>query len=101
MPIVYPNNFSAINLIPFQINPHYTNKSIPYHAGESRVKRIAEYLKVNKNKYVLGLREGSFIEINNKQIYLYGKNGAKVFHSDKPPTDYHFGQALDFLLTHN
>lgn len=101
MPIVLPNNLFALNLVPFQINPHYTDQSIPNHTGESRVQRITEYLKINKNKYVLGLREGSYIEIKNKQIYLYGKKGAKVFHSDKLPIDYHAGQSLNFLLTQN
>src|SRR5690554_3866383 len=44
MPIVEPQSFRALDLIPFQINPHYTDGSIPGHGGETRPERIEEYL---------------------------------------------------------
>jgi len=40
MPILEPDSFSAFNLVPFQINPHYTDKNPPGHAGETREDRI-------------------------------------------------------------
>lgn len=36
MPIVDPGGLDALGLVPFQINPHYTNASLPGHHGETR-----------------------------------------------------------------
>ena len=44
MPIVEPPSLKAMHLVPFQINPHYTESTIPGHGGESRDQRIAEFL---------------------------------------------------------
>ena len=43
MPILEPKDFHAFNLIPFQINPHYTDLNPPGHAGETREDRIMEW----------------------------------------------------------
>jgi len=34
MPILEPESFNAFNLIPFQINPHYTDLNPPGHAAD-------------------------------------------------------------------
>ena len=62
MPIVFPSDPIGLDLISFQINPHFTENKIPWHEGESRVTRIKEYLDVNKSSTVVGLREGSALE---------------------------------------
>ena len=54
MPILEPPGFHAFNLIPFQINPHYTDLNPPGHAGETREDRIMEYLAANQDDTVLG-----------------------------------------------
>src|SRR4030042_5389526 len=47
MPIVQPDSFDALNLVPFQINPHYLAKNPDGHAGETRETRILEFLELN------------------------------------------------------
>ncbi|MEQ9424759.1 MAG: dipeptidase PepE [Cyclobacteriaceae bacterium] len=81
MPIVEPESFDALNLVPFQLNPHYTEGRIPNHGGESRPDRINEFIKLNSNVYVLGLPEGNLIEVNERQIKLVGKGKLKIFKS--------------------
>jgi len=78
MPIVETENLKGLSLVPFQINPHYTDKQIEGHGGESREMRIEEFLKVNPDKFVLGLREGSAILIDSYNLKLCGKNTALI-----------------------
>ncbi len=84
MPIVEPPSLRAMHLIPFQINPHYTEATIPGHGGESRDQRIAEYLALNPRSTVAGLREGSALRIASGNMELLGNN-MKVFRQGKDP----------------
>ncbi len=84
MPIVEPPSMRALHLVPFQINPHYTEATIPGHGGESRDQRIAEYLATNPKSTVAGLREGSLLHVKNGQCTLVGKD-MKVFNAGKDP----------------
>ncbi|HRN38572.1 MAG TPA: dipeptidase PepE, partial [Flavobacteriales bacterium] len=61
MPITEVPTLRAMGLVPFQINPHYTEATIPGQDGESRDQRIAEYLEVNRKAVVAGLREGTLL----------------------------------------
>ncbi|MBK9599034.1 MAG: Type 1 glutamine amidotransferase-like domain-containing protein [Flavobacteriales bacterium] len=56
MPITEVPTMRGLGLVPFQINPHYTEATIPGHGGESRDQRIAEYLELNQRSVVVGLR---------------------------------------------
>lgn len=80
MPIVEPPSLKAMHLVPFQINPHYTEATIPGHGGESRDQRIAEFLALNKQLQVVGLREGSLLHVHEGLITLRGKD-MKLFRS--------------------
>ncbi|WP_444994070.1 dipeptidase PepE [Aliikangiella sp. IMCC44359] len=76
MPIVEPPSFKSLNLVPFQINPHYLEGNPPGHNGETREQRINEYLIANPNKRVVGIPEGTALQLkNNKLTYLGDKSG--------------------------
>ncbi|WP_143308971.1 dipeptidase PepE [Chitinophaga vietnamensis] len=79
MPIVYPPSFTTMRLIPFNLNPHYLDP-LPgsQHMGETRETRIREFHTQN-NIPVLGLREGSWLEIKGDHITLQGTLSARVF----------------------
>lgn len=79
MPIVEPESFNALNLIDYQINPHYIDANPDGHAGETREQRINEFLVANKNTKVLGLREGTMIKIINEKTELLGNKTARLF----------------------
>jgi dipeptidase E len=48
MPITEVPTLRAMGLVPFQINPHYTEARIEGHGGESRDQRITEFLALNQ-----------------------------------------------------
>lgn len=97
MPIVEPPSLHAMHLVPFQINPHYTEATIPGHGGESRDQRIAEYLATNPTSTVAGLREGSLLHVHHGRITLHGKD-MKVFRAGNEPMDLPSGATLDLQL---
>lgn len=85
MPIVFPSSFDALNIISFQINPHYVDKDTKSkHKGETREERIKEFLQEN-DMPVLGLYENSWIKVESDSMILQGENGAKLFEKDKKP----------------
>ena len=87
MPIVYPPSFLTLGIIPFNINAHYIDPiKDSKHMGETRETRIKEYHFFN-NTSVLGLREGSWLEVIDNVITLKGKSSAKWFEKDKTPVD--------------
>ncbi len=98
MPIVEPDSFHAINLLRFQINPHYLDAHPDGHAGETREMRIGEYLVANPYVYVVGLREGTMFRIDSGKIELLGENNARIFKSDMEPKEVEPGGDFDFLF---
>jgi len=98
MPIVEPGSFDGLNLIPFQINPHYTEATIPNHGGESRNMRIAEFLVVNPETYVAGIPEGSLLRCEQDKLYFTGKGTCKVFQHGSEAKEYKDGDDLSWLL---
>ena len=87
MPILEPDSFAAFNLVPFQINPHYTDKNPPGHAGETREDRIMEYLAANKDDTVLGLREGCIFLVEGASMKLIGERSVRLFRYTETPTE--------------
>lgn len=85
MPIVQPKSFDALNLVPFQINPHYTEATIPNHGGETRPDRIREFLEVNPTMTVLGVPEGSLIQVEDKEVTFKGKGELTIFRKGQAP----------------
>ena len=87
MPIVEPDSFSAFDLVPFQINPHYTDKNPPGHAGETREDRIMEYLEANQGDTVLGLREGCMFIVEGPSMKLIGERSVRLFRYQENPVE--------------
>lgn len=98
MPIVEPPSLNALNLVPFQINPHYTDYHPAGHQGETREQRIAEFIEANRGVYVVGLREGSMLRIEGSGIRLKGEYQARIFISGEEAREYQPGDSLEFLL---
>lgn len=98
MPIVDPKGFDTINLVPFQINPHYTDFHPAGHGGETRDDRINEFCAVNPDMPVLGLREGSMLLVEGDNMKLLGSKDAKLFKYGQEPIEYSPKDNLSFLL---
>lgn len=98
MPIVEPNNFNALNLIQFQINPHYTDFNPPGHAGETREMRIEEFILMNQKIFVAGLREGTLFRIEDKKIELMGNKPCRIFKYGQEPVEKYPAEDFSFLI---
>ena len=98
MPIYEVENFKALNLVPFQINPHYLDPDPnSKHQGETRETRIKEFLVFN-NKVVVGLREGCMMLVNGNNCMLKGSTSARIFQNGNEPKEYKPVCQMDFLL---
>lgn len=98
MPVVEPDSFNSFNLIPFQINPHYLDVNPAGHAGETREQRIEEFIEVNPDVYVVGLREGTMLIIEYSKMKLVGPRKARVFKKGSSPSELSADDDLSFLL---
>lgn len=78
MPIVEPKSFIALGLVAYQINPHYTDKTIPDHGGESRMQRLQEFLAANQNSRVACLPEASYLMLANNRLTYKGAERAFI-----------------------
>ena len=98
MPIVEPRSFEAAGLIPFQINPHYLDVHPDGHAGETREQRILEYIEANPDRYVVGLREGCLLRLEQGHLQLIGPRPMRIFRRGEPAREVKAGEDLQFLM---
>ncbi|MEH0157160.1 dipeptidase PepE [Limibacter armeniacum] len=98
MPIVYPPSFDALQLVPFNLNPHYLDpQPDSKHMGETRETRIGEFHHFNTQP-VVGLREGSWLHVQGDQVSLEGPLSARIFEKGKVPYELSPEDDFSFLL---
>lgn len=95
MPIVYPPSFDALGLVSFQINPHYLDADpSSTHHGETREQRIREFHEENVTP-VVGLREGSMLDVQDDVVTLLGSRTARIFRQRQEPVELDAGSRLE------
>lgn len=87
MPIVQPPSFKTTGAIGYNINAHYQDPiENDQHMGETREERIKEF-HIYNNIPVVGLREGSYINVTDKKEILEGPHYARVFKANEAPIE--------------
>lgn len=98
MPIYQPASFDTMDLVPFQINPHYLDANPEGHGGETRQQRIEEFLAVNREMTVIGLREATLIQVEGEDYKLKGSRPMRVFRYGEEPEEKMGFAGLDFKV---
>ncbi len=98
MPVVQPPSFEALELVPFQISPHYLDPDpSSTHMGETQEERITQFLEENEEA-VIGLREGSHLQLQDGVVTLRGPKPARIFRRGEEPVEAVAGSNLNTLL---
>ena len=85
MPIVEPTSLRALELVPFQINPHYFDPDpTSTLMAETREERLLQFLEENEAP-VVALREGAMLRVEHGRVTLKGVAGARIFRRGEPP----------------
>ena len=94
MPIAYPPDLATLGMLPFNLNPHYLDPDLhSKHMGETRETRIKEFHAFHQTA-VLGLREGSWLEVKGEAITLKGDLSARLFQQGQAPQELESGTEL-------
>lgn len=98
MPIVFPKTFDALQLVPFNINPHFQDPEPgATHMGETRETRIHEF-HIHNRQPVVGLREGSMLRVTGDRISLLGPLSARVFLQGQKAMEFQPSDDINFLM---
>lgn len=81
MPIVEPASFDALNLLPVQLNPHYSDYKPEGFHGETRDMRLAEFMVLNPTTPIIALPEGTALKCSGDKLTLLGNDGGYLFKS--------------------
>ena len=98
MPIIEPESFDCTGLIPFQINPHYLDANPEGHGGETREQRIEEFMQVNQDIVVVGLREATYLLVDGNKISLHGNRSMRIFKYGTPAYEVTANDDINFLM---
>ena len=83
MPIVHPPSLKTLGRVPLNINAHYIEpKKGSTHMGETRETRIREF-QCQQQTTVVGLPEGTWLRVNDSEIYVKGEHSVVVFKPDE------------------
>ncbi|MCB0443182.1 MAG: dipeptidase PepE [Flavobacterium sp.] len=94
MPIIYPPSFETLGVIPFNLNPHYLDADLQSkHMGETRETRIKEFHQFNAQP-VIGLREGSWLDVKGDQMVLKGELSARLFRQNQEAIEVESGSEM-------
>jgi len=85
MPIIEPPSLRALGLVPFQINPHFTEAASSDLNAETREDRLIEYVALNPGMTVVGLREGTALRVEGRSMRLVGDLPATLFALGRDP----------------
>lgn len=98
MPIVQPDGFAALGVVPFQINAHFVDADpASTHMGETREERLGQFLEEN-DVPVLAMREGAWLRVSDGVAELGGSTGGRLLRRDKAPVELAEGADLSDLL---
>jgi len=98
MPVVDPLGLECVGLVPFQINPHYLDSHVIGHAGETREQRIMEFIELYPKTYVVGLREGTMLKLEDEKLSLVGSQMCRIFKKGEKPVELSSADDLSFLM---
>jgi dipeptidase E len=98
MPICDPGGFDALALVPFQINPHYLHGNPPGFKGETREERIREFGVLHPDSWVVGLREGTGLLVDEGSVQLLGDKECRIFRGSQEPRELTSADDFSFLL---
>ena len=95
MPIVEVPSMNALNIVPYQINPHFLDPDpTSTHMGETREERIAQFHEENVTP-VIGLREGTALLCETGQTTLLGIRTARIFLKRQEPYEVEPGTVIE------
>lgn len=90
MPIIEPASFNALNLLPLQLNPHYSDYKPEGFHGETRDMRLAEFMQLHPVTPIIALPEGSALKHDDGKLTLLGSKGGYLFQTgNKTPLAEH------------
>jgi len=99
MPVIQPSSFNTLNLVPFQINPHYLDANPEGHGGETREQRIREFQALNTEVVVVGLREATALHVDENTLHLLGNRPMRLFAAGNEVVEYQPGDDINFLIS--
>ncbi len=102
MPVIAPKSFNTLGLLPFQINPHYNNAKPFGHNGETRDQRLEEFMQMNSGLPIVGLPEGTYLQLESTLLTFNGAYEGVLFYWDEKDAitkrAIAVGEDLSFLL---
>uniref|UniRef100_A0A486XRW3 Alpha-aspartyl dipeptidase Peptidase E n=1 Tax=Rheinheimera sp. BAL341 TaxID=1708203 RepID=A0A486XRW3_9GAMM len=98
MPIIEPPSFNALNLLPLQLNPHYSDYKPEGFHGETRDMRLAEFMQLHPATPIIALPEGGALKRSGDSMTLLGTDGGYLFRGGNKTALAENSDLTEFLL---